>query len=116
MLIFWEGKGWTVPLVMFGWVFFMIGVVIATAPAEGDPNAIANTDRYFAIAFALSAATVFFMDQRRSRKRGQQPAAVETGEAGGMAPRDSFMFVTLKYWSYIFAAITVYFIGHSLTV
>lgn len=115
MLIFWEGKGWTVPLIMFGWVFVMIGVAIATGPAEGDPKAAANTDRFFAIAFALSAATVFFMDQRRKNRR-QQAASVDTGEAGAMAPRDSFMFIALKYWSYIFAAIAVYFIGHSFTV
>lgn len=116
MLIFWEGKGWTVPLIMFGWVFVMIGVVIAAAPAEGDPNAAANTDRFFAIAFALSAATTFFMDRRRSKKRRQQAASAETEEAGAIAPRDSFMFIPLKYWAYVFAAITVYFAGHSFTV
>lgn len=40
------------------------------------------------ITFALSAASVFFMDQRRNKKRGH-PAAVEKGEAGAAAPRDS---------------------------
>ncbi len=116
MLIFWEGKGWTVPLIMFGWIFFMVGVLIATAPPEGDPNGAATTDRLFAIAFALSAATVFFMDHRRNRKRRVPGAVVGTGEPGAMASRDSFMFVTLRYWSYVFVAITVYFIVHSFTV
>lgn len=116
MLIFWEGKGWTVPLIMFGWIFFMVGVVIATLPAEGDPNADANTNRVFAIAFALSAATVFFMDRRRSRKRREQAASDAAEGAGAIAPRDSFMFIALKYWAYVFAAVTVYFIGHSFTV
>lgn len=116
MLIFWEGKGWTVLLIMFGWVFLMIGVVIATAPAEGDPNAAANTDRYFAIAFALSAASVFFMDQRRRKKRSQEARSGGAEGVAAIAPRDSFMFITLKYWVYIYVAVAVYFIGHSFTV
>lgn len=117
MLIFWEGKGWTVPLIMFGWIFFMIGVMIATLPPEGSPNAAANTDRLFAIAFALSAGTVVYMDWRRTKKRVRQAASAGAEEAAGaIALRDSFMFIPLKYWAYIYAAITIYFIGHSFTV
>ena len=116
MLIFWEGKGWTVLLIMFGWIFFLTGIMIATAPPEGDPNAAANTDRLFALAFVLSAATVYYMDWRRGRRRAQIAASKKAEEADTIASRDSFMFIPLKYWAYIYAAAAIYFVGHSFTV
>src|SRR6266540_4220403 len=39
MVIFWRGWGWMVPLIMFGWAFFCVGVMIATASPEGNPDA-----------------------------------------------------------------------------
>ena len=68
MLLFWRGLGWAVLPIMFGWLFLLIGVAIATLGPEADPNADANTSRLFALAFALSAATVFYLAHRRANR------------------------------------------------
>lgn len=115
MLIFWQGRGWLVPLIMFGWIFFAVGVMIATMGSEASPNPDASTDRTFALGFALSAANVFYLHWRRGMR---VRAAGETGSESGSAaiPPDSFMFVPVKYWAYLFAAVAVYLLGHSFTV
>lgn len=115
MLLFWQGRGWAVLPILFGWIFLVIGVMIATKGPEADPNAAANTDRIFALAFALSAANLLYLDWRRRKKlRKASAAGAEDGSA--VVSPDSFMFIPIKYWTYLFAAVTAYFLIHSFTV
>lgn len=108
MLLFWRGQGWTVLLILFGWLFLLIGVIIATHSPEGDPNAAANTDRTFALAFALSAITVFAMALRRERKlrSAAEPAPYD----------DHFMFIPVKFWAYGFVAVAVFLLARSFSL
>lgn len=116
MLLFWQGRGWAVLPIMFGWIFLVIFVLIATMGAEADPNAAAaNTDRTFALAFALAAANVFYLHWRWGKKL-RAPAEPGAEEGNGVVPQDSFMFVPIKYWAYVFAAGAAYFLVHSFTV
>lgn len=115
MVLFWQGRGWAVLPIMFGWIFLVIGVMIATKGPEADPNAAANTDRIFALAFALSAANVFYLHWRRGKKL-RAPAEPGAEEGNGVVPPDSFMFVPIKYWAYLFAAGAAYLLVHSFTV
>jgi hypothetical protein len=111
MLVYWRGRGWSVLLIMFGWMFVAVGIGIATHGPEADPNANANVDRLFGIAFALSAASVFFL----ARGRRLPP---QTVEEAAQEPRlyshlDHFMFVPMLYYTYIFAAAAVFLFGKS---
>ena len=113
MAVFWRGWGFLVPLIMFGWIFVLIGVMIATASPEGNPNAAAYTDRLFAVAFALSAVTDYIMDRRRRR-----PIPVvdpTTGETQMLVNEDHFMFILVKYYVWIFAAAAVFMAAKSFT-
>ncbi len=107
MLLFWRGQGWAVMLILFGWLFLLIGVIIATHSPEGDTNAAVNTDRTFALAFALSAITVFAMAVLRERK---------LRSAAESAPYDHFMFIPVKFWAYGFVAIAVFLLTRSFSL
>lgn len=114
MLVFWRGIGWAVPLIMFGWIFALVFVMIATQGPEADPNADATTARLFGFAFLLSAGTVSYLARRRARRPPQiiERSTVETVLVPEMVPvpgGDHFMFVPLKYWSYLFAVTAVWF-------
>lgn len=108
MLLFWRGHGWAVLLILFGWLFLLIGVTIATHGPEGDPNAAANTDRTFALAFALSAVTVYAMAWRKERKL--------RAAADPVPYDDNFMFIPVKFWAYGFAAIAVFLLVRSFSL
>lgn len=117
MLLFWRGIGWAVPLIMFGWIFALIFVMIATQGPEADPNADATVARLFGLAFLLSAGTVFYLAWRRThRPRVTDEPTSETVLVREMVPvqqGDHFMFVPLKYWAYLFAAVAVWFLASS---
>lgn len=104
MIIFWRGIGWSVLLILFGWLFLLIGVAIATMGPGPDPNAEANTNRLFAAAFALAAGTVFYLARGRAKRR----------QAGAAIEPDEFMFIRMEYWTWPLAAIAVYLAIRSL--
>ncbi|MCR4339506.1 MAG: hypothetical protein NUW01_06425 [Gemmatimonadaceae bacterium] len=108
MLLFWRGHGWAVLLILFGWLFLLIGVTIATHGPEGDPSAAANTDRTFALAFALSAVTVYAMAWRKERKL--------RAAADPVPYDDNFMFIPVKFWAYGFAVIAVFLLVRSFSL
>jgi hypothetical protein len=108
MLLFWRGLGWSVLPILFGWIFLLIFVMIATQGPAADPNAAANTSRLFGLAFALSTASVFYLARRRAN-RPRLIADPATGESLPVPQQDDFMFIPMKYWSYIFAAGAAYF-------
>lgn len=112
MVVFWRGWGWTIPLIMFGWIFVAVGYVIATAPPGGNPNAAKDTDRLFALVFVLSAATVYLLDSWR--RRGSTPVVdPATGETILIKNADHFMFIPAKYYPWVFLAIAVYMMAKS---
>jgi hypothetical protein len=113
VLLFWRGWGWLVLPILFGWVFVAIGIMIATQGPDADPNAAANTDRLFALVFVLSAATVFFLARWRNKPR--QVVAPETGETQQLVHRDDFMFIPMKYYALVYAAVAVFLAVKSLT-
>lgn len=105
MLLFWRGAGiWVLPI-MFCWLFLLIGLMIATAGPVGNPDADAYTSRLFALSFALSAVTVFFIAHRREHR----PPVIDpaTGEAEPPV-RDDFMYIPMKYWAYLFGVGAAY--------
>jgi len=101
-----------VPLIMFGWAFFCVGVMIATASPEGNPDAAAYTDRLFAVAFALSAVTVYLIDRWR-RRRSTPVVDPATGETHMVPNEDHFMFIQVKYYVWVFLALAVYMAAKS---
>lgn len=114
MLIFWRGRGWLVPVIMFGWLFVATGFAIATAPKNGDPNAAAHVDLLFAVVFVASAVTVYLMD-RRTTARIVPIADAVPGEAHRAVPRDHFMFIPVKYYTWLFLAIAIFLAVKSFT-
>ena len=108
MILFWRGHGWAVLLILFGWLFLLIGVTIATVSPEGDPNAAANTDRTFALGFALSAMTVYAMARRKERKL--------LAAAAPLPYDDHFMFIRVKLWAYAFTAIALFLLVRSFSL
>src|SRR5688500_12937922 len=109
MLLFWRGKGWTVLPIMFAWVFFVMIVGIVMLGPEADPNAAANVDRHFALAFVLSAANLYYLAWGGAGKVAQATDP-------NVAPySDDCMFIPMKYWSYGFLAVAVFFLGRSFT-
>jgi hypothetical protein len=111
MVVFWRGWGFLVPLIMFAWVFVAVGFMIATASPEGNPNAAAYTDRLFTVVFALSAGSVYVMD--RWRRRPTPDVDPTTAETHLLVHEDHFMFVLVKYYVWIFAAIAVFMAAKS---
>jgi hypothetical protein len=106
MLLYWSGRGWSVLLIMFGWMFVMAGIVIATHGPYGDPNANANVDRMVAIAFALSASCVFVL--AHGRRLPPQTAEERAQQRRLHSHRDDFMFIPMTYYAYIFMAAAVW--------
>lgn len=89
MIFFWRGWGITVFFIPFVWIFILVGVMLGMDYYEPDPvKAAAATYRMFALAFALAAVTLFLIMRYRTR----------------VAPdRDDFMFIPMKYWTWIVA-------------
>jgi hypothetical protein len=90
MIIFWRGVGFLVFFVPFAWIFLLVGIMIGIGSHEPDPHkATVFVHRLFALAFALSAVTLDLVSRYRSRA----------------APgRDEFMFIPMRYWSWVVAA------------
>jgi hypothetical protein len=114
MLIFWRGKGWLVPVILIGWVFVAVGFAIATAPDAGDPDAGAHVDLLFAVVFVVSAITVYLMD-RRTRARILPIADAVPGEPHLAVYHDHFMFLPVKWYTWVFLAGAVFMAGKSFT-
>lgn len=107
MLIFWRGRGWLVPMILFGWVFVAVAFAIVTAPAQGDPKAAAHVDLLFAVVFIASAISVYVLD-RRTRARLAPIEDASPGEPHLEVQHDHFMFVPVKYYTWLFLAGAVF--------
>ena len=107
-MIFWRGWGILVFLVTFGWIFLLIGIMIATEYHEPDEaKGAAVTDLIFALALILSAASVFLLTRYRDNTPGKvvDPA---TGEIHLVPHADEFMFIPMKYWTYVLVAFSAW--------
>ena len=106
-MLFWRGWGILVFVVTFAWIFILIGITIAAESHEPDESkAAAFTDRLFAVSLILSAATVFLLARYRDNRPGKvvDPATYETR----LVPHvDEFMFIRMKYWAHILAALSI---------
>jgi len=103
-MLFWRGWGFLVFFGTFAWIFLLIGIMIAMDYHEPDEaKGAAVTDLLFALAFILSAASVFLL----ARYRENHPGKVvdpSTGEIHLVPHVDEFMFIRMKYWTYVLVA------------
>lgn len=112
-MIFWRGWGISVLYVWVAWMLVVFGIMIAAGGYEPDEaKAAAYTDRVFALWFALSAASVFFLARYRDKT---PPNVFDSASAHGrLAPHtDEFMFIRMKYWTHILAAGSLWMITKS---
>lgn len=106
-MLFWRGWGICVFVVTFAWIFILIGIMIASG--SHDPDAVRAAifvDNLFALSFILSAVTVFFLVRYRENRPVKlvDPA---TGQTHWFPHTDEFMFIRMKYWTHILAALSV---------
>jgi hypothetical protein len=107
-MLFWKGWGILVFVATFGWLFLLMGIMIAMDSHEPDASkAAADTDLLFALAFILAATTVFFLARYRedTPREGVDP---RTGQIERIPHEDEFMFIPMKYWTYFLAACSAY--------
>ena len=106
-MIFWRGWGILVFIATFGWMFILIGIMIASDSYEPDEvKAAVETDRLFALSLALSAASVFFLARYRENRPGKM-VDPRTGQIDLVPHVDEFMFIRMKYWTYIIGAFSI---------
>ncbi len=106
-MIFWRGWGILVFIITFVWIFILIGIMIAAEFYEPDAvKAAVYTDRLFSLSFILSAISVLFLSRYRDRKP-YEVVDPSTGKIDLVPHTDEFMFIPMKYWTYIIAAISV---------
>ena len=106
-MIFWRGWGWWVFFGTFAWIFAIGGIMIATSFYEPDKaKAAASVDRMFALAFALSAVSIFLIARYRN-SRSRKVADPGTGEIYLVPYVDEFMFIRMKYWAPVLVAAAV---------
>jgi hypothetical protein len=104
MIIFWRGWGWFVFFGTFAWIFGILGITMGTGFYEPDKaTADASVDRMFALAFALSAVSVFLIARYRN-SRSRKVADPGTGEIYSVPNVDEFMFISMKYWTPVLVA------------
>jgi hypothetical protein len=112
-MIFWRGWGISVLYVWVAWMLVVFGIMIAAGSYEPDEaKAAAYADRVFALWFALSAASVFFL--ARYRERTPRKVVDPTTNQSSLVPHaDDFMFIRMKYWTHILAAGSLWMITKS---
>ncbi len=107
-MIFWRGCGWFVFFGTFAWIFVLM-IIVMSGPNSYQPDkvkAAMETDQLFGLAFALSALSVFIIARyRESRPRKVTDPA--TGEISLLPRIDEFMFIRMKYWTYVLVAAAV---------
>ena len=107
-MLFWRGWGFFVFFGTFAWIFLLIGIMIATDSYEPDEaKAAAGTDLLFALAFILSAASVFLLARYRKNTPGKV-VDPSTGKIHLVPHVDEFMFIRMKYWTYVLVAAAVW--------
>ncbi|MFB3886238.1 MAG: hypothetical protein ACE144_13515 [Thermodesulfobacteriota bacterium] len=107
-MLFWRGWGILVFVATFGWLFILMGIVIAGGSHEPDAaKAAADTDRLFALSFLLSAATVFLLARYREKTPGKV-VDPRTGQIHLIPHVDEFMFIRMKYWTFALLAISIW--------
>jgi hypothetical protein len=95
---------------MFGWLFLVTIVWIATDGPEADPNGASTTDRIFALGFALAAMNVYYLAWRGTK-------AVAQSTDPDVAPySDDCMFIPMRFWAYGFAAIALFLLIRSFSL
>jgi hypothetical protein len=105
-MLFWRGWGFWVYGITFGWMFILIGIMIATGSHEQDAaKAAAFTDRLFGLSFILSALSVFLLSRYRNNTPHQK-IDPSTGRVDLIPNHDEFMFIPMRYWTYLLAVIS----------
>jgi hypothetical protein len=95
-MLFWRGWGILVFFRPFVWIFILLGVLLGSGSQPDPAKAAAAVDRMFALAFALSAATVLFIARYRERTAPK---------------RDDFMFIPMKYWPWLLGVAALGFVA-----
>jgi len=108
-MLFWKGWGFWVYGITFGWLFILIGIMIAIDSHDPDAaKAAAFTDQLFGLSFMLSALSVFVLSRYRDNTPHQK-IDPSTGSIDLIHNHDEFMFIPMRYWSYILAVISAVF-------
>jgi len=90
MILIWRGWGILTFFMPFIWIFILVGIAIGMDYHQPDPDlATAAVVRMFALALALSVASLYFIVRYRER----------------VAPGvDHLIYVPTRYWNWLFAA------------
>lgn len=116
MVIIWEGRG-IVVLVIFvaasvAGIALTVLWIMPVFDLTGD-NRIIN----FAVALSalLSAIASYPLGRLIMKPKGGEASTSSHGAPSvGAQPHDTFCFVDVKYWTYIFAMLTVIMLGMSM--
>jgi len=103
-MIIWSGKGYYV---------LLIGICSQALAAMACRTVLGDTSIYSAngwpkaVAFVLAAAVVWPLGKALEGRTAYGLDSV-TGERVAYAPRDSFFFIPMRYWSIIFILVGLY--------
>ena len=107
MIVQWTGWGWTAFFIPIALLFAMFGVMIFSGIFDPDPHkSDQQFDLFVAIWMLLSAGAVYFIDRWREGK-ARQVAAKSDGPFIKTRRDDTFLWITLSFWPYVFSIIAL---------
>lgn len=83
MIIFWKGKGWLVPIIIFGCSLFM---EVISESVAGDSNYYQESKYMLMFALLLASAVILVLDKFILKSE-----------------EHTFMFLDIRYWTFIIA-------------
>jgi hypothetical protein len=105
VVVHWEGWGWTAFFIPMGWMFVVFGFPIFTGYYEPDPHKLDRAlDLLFALWMVLSAASIYAIDRWREAKAQRNVSAGPVVETRRL---DTFFWVRLYFWPYLYAALSL---------
>ena len=107
MVLFWTGRGILVPVVFL--VMAVAALVFTVTELSGPFGLSTNqgTNLTIAIAAALSAIITWPFGRLVMRPRIKVLTDPSSGQAFQSEIRDTFLWVDVRYWSYILAGVAV---------
>jgi hypothetical protein len=107
LIVHWSGWGWTAFYIPIALLFAVFGFVIFAGVYEPDPHKSDQLlDLVIALWMLLSAAAIFAVDRWREGK-ARWVAAESVGPFIKTRRNDTFLWITLSFWPYVFLVIAL---------
>lgn len=108
MLFIWRGKGYMVPVVVFG-------TLVVTIAATSELGLEGPIEASLAITKLVSAILIWKLHVYLTNR---QPTLSivddETGESAPLVVKHDFYWIPLRYWSFVLGAASVYWISQAI--